>query len=282
MSDMNRVPVELHLLDIEPQQQSALHHQLTTRGFALINVRDRARTRALNQGLETAAELSGFRFPPINVDEVRYAEPHREAFRALYATALECLMQLDPDMCRDVEGTQRLTQEALRQPSSTLTSLSHLHPELFSASPHEPFPADHPFHPTFFNLFNYDHGALNGHKDRGLLTIIYIKPAAHNERQEASALWVANAEGSWMSADHELSRVREEQAPITSDHQVILLIGEEGEEAFRSTHPHLFAAEHSVRVSPIGDYIERSHYLRDPTSREDANRLSAALILQRR
>ena len=272
---MKLAPVELHLLDLEAQQRSILHHQLASRGFALINVRDRARTRALDQGLESAAELSGFRFPPINVDEVRYDEPHREAFRALYATALECLAQLDPEVHRDGGGIKTSTQEA------AATSLSHLHPELFSASPHEPFPADHPFHPTFFNLFNYDHGALNGHKDRGLLTVIYIRPAHHDGRQAASALWVANAEGSWVSADRELGRVRAERTTTTSDHQVILLIGEEGEEVFKSFHPHLFAAEHSVRVSPVGDYIERSHYLRDPTSREDANRLSAALILQR-
>lgn len=265
--------VELNLLSQDVQQQQRLHHQLAGRGFALINVQDPKRTHALNRGLEVAAELSGFRFPPINVDEVRYAEPHREAFRALYATAIECLAQLSPDDMSMVKSPHI--------PSNN-SDLSHIHPELFSASPHEPFPVDHPFHPTFFNLFNYDHGALNEHKDRGLLTIIYIRPAPHNERREASALWVANTAGEWTSADYKINSIHASQGASEINHQVVLLIGEEGEEAFKSTHPHIFAAEHSVRVSPAGDYIERSHYVPDPISRVSANRLSAALILKHR
>ena len=267
-------PVDLKSLGREQDQLLRLHHQLSTRGFALINVRDSERTRALDHGLLTAAQLSGFRFPPINVDEVRYEETHREAFRALYATALECLSRLSTDdVVMDIDGGRSLP-------------LARLHPELFSVSPHEPFPEGHPFHPTFFNLFNYDHGALNGHKDRGLLTIIYIKPAHLSQRDEASALWVSNAEGIWTSADQAIISARNDQSDMGQDdphlnHLVVLLIGEEGEEVFKHHHPHLFAAEHSVRVHPEGAYIERSHYLRDPTSRESENRLSAAMILKR-
>jgi len=267
-------PVDLKMLGKDQDQQHRLHHQIVTRGFALIHVQDPDRTRALDHGLLTAAQLSGFRFPPINVDEVRYEEPHREAFRALYATALECLVQLSDD-------------DMLKQTSTCHTqTLAQLHPELFSTSPHEPFPEGHSFHPTFFNLFNYDHGALNSHKDRGLLTIIYIKPAHLSQTDEASALWVSNAEGAWTSADQAIINARTTQSALINDHDhlnhlVILLIGEEGEVAFKDVYPHLFAAEHSVRVHPEGAYIEHSHYLRDPTSRERANRLSAALILKR-
>ena len=62
----------------------------------------------------------------------------------------------------------------------------------------------------------------------------------------------------------------------------LMLIGEEGEKVFQLQGvKQLYAADHSVRVRPNGEYIEYSHYQRDPESQSSSNRLSAALILQK-
>ena len=243
--------------------------QLIHRGFGLISISDPELLRAVNAGLDRAEALEGFRFPPINVETIRYHEVERDAFRALYTIALDCLNALKPDLARDVYTSQERG------------ALTARYPELFSASPHEPFSREHPFHSTFFNLFNYDHGSLNGHQDRGLLTVICMRPASPQLGGEASALWVEGADQTWRSADREildaLSGARSEPAPLYA----LVLIGEAGEDRLRDISPELFAAEHSVRVTPEGPYLERSHYVRDPSSRERANRLSAAMILNR-
>ena len=249
-----------------------LIEQLSGRGFALVTVRDRERAQALREALAASAMLEGFRFPPINTDEVHYREVHRGAFRALFATAIDCLRALAPQLASDA-------------PTSS-SALATRHPELFKRSPHEPFTLDHAFHPTFFNLFNYDHGALNEHRDRGLITLIHLIPAAvssaaASDAGEASALWVEDRAHMWSSAD-EAVRVADGALCDPTEHIMVLLLGEDGEEVLSADHPELFAAEHSVRVAPVGDYIERSHHQRDPTSRTHNNRLSAAMILKRR
>lgn len=266
----------------ETSRQTLVRH-LARRGFALIKVDQPRRVSALSAGLDRAGSLAGFRFPPINVDQVRYSEVERAAFHALYASAIDCLSALS-QTCQIDEAHD---------------SSEGLHPELFSVSPDEPFPLGHPFHPTFFNLFNYDHGALNEHKDRGLLTVICIRPAPHKAGREASVLWVEGADRVWRSVDHAVLDAQEahRRADQTTPSPLIitLLVGEDGEERFSeveldsgASNPQstsaisaLYAAEHSVRVSPEGPYIERSHYLRDPSSRAEHNRLSAALILKR-
>lgn len=288
MVSTSLAPVALGRLEsLDHEERSAeltrLKAQLATRGFALIRVCDAHRSAALRSALEASAELEGFRFPPINVDEVLYDEVHREAFRALFATAIDCLRALMPTL-----APPRSTEVETRRGAS----LDAQHPELFSGSPHDPLPLEHPFHPTFFNLFNYDHGALNEHRDRGLVTLIHIAPATPLEGREASALWVegrgaeGEAEGeAWSNADEAFERANRSLSD-PDEHLMVFMLGEDGEEVIntleqRPDQPKLFAAEHSVRVTPRGDYIERSHYQRDPRSRARYNRRSAAMILKR-
>ena len=240
----------------EPQVYSSIIQQLVQRGFAIIEVDDQKRAAALKAGIDEAGTLSGFRFPPINVENITYEEVHRKAFEALFFTAISCL--------------SILTQKD----EGNLAQIE----KLFSQSDHEPFPFDHNYHPTFFNLFNYNHGALNNHKDRGLVTVIHIDPPERAPEQ-ASSIWIKGLDNQWRSGD----RVISEAKGLSGDKSYILmLVGEEGETLFAEQKVgKLYAAEHSVHVHPEGEYIEYSHHQRDPQSRATQNRLSAALILRR-
>ena len=59
---------------------------------------------------------------------------------------------------------------------------------------------------SFFNLFHYDYGCLNTHKDRYLVTVI----AAHSLQDEIprSALWVRSSTGTWHNVDRLLPAER--------------------------------------------------------------------------
>ena len=241
---------------LQSRSKELLLKQLSSRGVALLEIDEAKEAEALHQGLLEAKNLSSFRFPPINVDVIKYEDIHRNAFRALYETAISCLSLL--------MGSDQSHEANCKS--------------LFSESLDEPFPLDHAYHPTFFNLFNYDHGALNTHKDRGLLTIIHVDPP-QEAPHEASALWIEGPQQTWSSGDE---LIRKAKVKKQNNLYALLLVGEEGETLFHERGQlDLYAADHSVRVEPTGEYISHSHHQRDPQTRPHNNRLSAALILRK-
>lgn len=231
-------------------------HQLEMFGFSLLSIENPDLVHGLQSGLSAAEALKSFRFPPINVSEVKYDQPERDAFRSLYTIAVSTLAALQGD------------RSHLEAPES----------ELFSASPDEPLDPSHPLSATFFNLFNYDHGALNAHQDRGLVTIICVAPPEENT--DRSSLWIKGADELWRSADESVFSVSRSLQNPQDQMLVILLVGEQGEILLRDKYPQLFAAEHCVRVRPEGPFIERSHHVPDPESLTSGNRISTALILR--
>eukprot|EP00444_Apocalathium_aciculiferum_P018344 CAMPEP_0183458964 /NCGR_PEP_ID=MMETSP0370-20130417/134583_1 /TAXON_ID=268820 /ORGANISM="Peridinium aciculiferum, Strain PAER-2" /LENGTH=356 /DNA_ID=CAMNT_0025650777 /DNA_START=99 /DNA_END=1166 /DNA_ORIENTATION=+ len=105
-----------------------------------------------------------------------------------------------------------------------------------------------PYSSSFFNIFNYDCGCLNTHRDRGVLTLVYGVGGAPADTGSGpgSRLWfkVPGPEGlHWVPAENS---------------QLLLWAGDclglAGVES----------VEHNVRVNPDGAYIDRSHHLRDP------------------
>ena len=242
------------LLEEVTESRTELVRQLSQRGFALLSIQRLTHIQALDRSLEVASELAGFRFPPINVDTVTYDDAHRDAFRALYAIATGCL-------------------GALAQSDDLPAPLID---QLFCTSPHEPLASDHPYAGTFFNLFNYDHGALNPHLDRGLVTIIHLRPAKN--REGSSVLWVRGSDNTWCNADDCIR-----QCMMNGEADVryaLILIGEDGAAFLKENLPSLYPAEHSVRVQPSGPWIDHSHHRPDPETLPKDNRLSAAMILK--
>ena len=58
------------------------------------------------------------------------------------------------------------------------------------------------------------------------------------------------------------------------------MVGEDFEALPFSKKLGLYGAQHAVRVDPQGEFIEHSHFRRDPASAEVQNRKSAAFILR--
>lgn len=255
VDDMTYAPIPVSAISQpESRSKNELITQLRQRGFGLLELDIEERVAAVERGLNEAAQLEGFRFPPINVEEVSYQPVHREVFTSLYQTAIDCLSMFARDELKESAGVEAL----------------------FSQSPHEPFPRDHPFQPTFFNLFNYDHGSLNRHQDRGLMTVIHVEPPSA-QNQPRSALWVEGPHGTWRNADRV---IHNQQARSPDSSFALLLLGEEGEALLSTKHEGLYAAEHAVRVDPEGSFLARSHHQRDPAAGASGNRRSAALILR--
>lgn len=234
-----------------------LRSQLQSHGYARIRIDDTQLNEALSEAINDAQQLNGFRFPPLDEAAV-YTPVRRRAFSGLYTIAVEVFRAL-------VHG--------LECPSSIREALSRIDPTtqvLFGADGHghQPFSHGQPFSQSFFNLFNYDGGALNPHVDRSLLTVIRVRPG-QNEGKNQSTLWVEGTDGVWRNADQEVDI-----------EDVLILIGEDCE-AIRSIQDlNLRAASHSVRVDPCGGYIPHSHFRPDPQTPTNHNRKSAAFILR--
>ena len=239
----------------------ALIAELLRYGFCRVEVDDTDIHHALEEGLDEASRLDSFRFPPINTEHPpQYNQARREAFTALFDVATTCLRALLTS--RDPLALSRALDE-IRAPQRN----PFMDDERSAES--DPFAEDHPFHPSFFNLFNYDHGALNSHLDRSLLTIIKVRPRVISGR---SSLWIANKSGQWTNGDRAVSE--------GAKRAVIVMIGEDGARLPFAADAGLYPAEHCVRLYPEGTYIERSHHRHDPEAHPTENRLSAAFILR--
>lgn len=245
------------LIERSPSGLSVLRADLQRRGYARVRVDDVVLHTALIDAIEDATALVGFRFPPLDEPAV-YTPARRRAFCALYAIAVEVFKALmhgldcPPSIHKALQGTDA-TESSLFGPDG---------------KGHQPFCDGQAFSQSFFNLFNYDGGALNPHVDRSLLTVIRVQPG-RNEFGQQSALWVEGADGVWRNADNDVT-----------PEDVLILIGEDCEAIPSIQEYPLKAAAHSVRVDPSGAYIAHSHFRPDPETPATQNRKSAAFILR--
>lgn len=245
------------LIQRSPSGLSVLRADLQHRGYARVKVDDVALHTALIDAIEDAAALGGFRFPPLDEPAV-YTPTRRRAFCALYTIAVEVFRALmhgldcPPSIHNALQGTDA-TEPLLFGPDG---------------KGHQPFCDGQPFGQSFFNLFNYDGGALNPHVDRSLLTVIRVQPG-RNESGQQSALWVEGVDEVWRNADSDVTPA-----------DVLILIGEDCEAIPSIQEYPLKAAAHSVRVDPDGAYIPHSHFRPDPDTPVTHNRKSAAFILR--
>ena len=242
--------------------RQSLIFELQQKGFARIRLDEPHLADALSAALDDAEALPGFRFPPIDESAPHYTPVRRGAFYALYEAARACLAAL-------VAGEEQPTwlKDALeKEPAHLLQKQEELESRggLATEDLLDPSAA---FADSFFNLFNYDNGALNPHADRSLVTAIFVRPASDPHHQ--SALWVENGHGQWTNADAQLQ-----------DKELMVMVGEDFEALGCAEKLGLYGAQHAVRVDPEGEFIEHSHFRRDPASAKAQNRKSAAFILR--
>ncbi|KAL7545442.1 hypothetical protein ACHAWF_008796 [Thalassiosira exigua] len=275
---------------MSPSAAEAMLAHLRSRGFARISLRPDARPwirDSLHAAcVRDAASMDGFRFPPPPGEgPTIYDDSKRRAFRALFKVATCCLSGL----LGPLDGRGGGTTASARAEANAYALVGALRRVrdgggdfgLFRRDDDEPFEPGQPFSQSFFNLFNYDHGSLNAHVDRSLLTVIYsYAPKAEAaqigtlepppEGALRSALWVKDPRGKWRNADLSCDR----------DHALVL-VGEDLEGVGIASALGVVAAEHAVRVDPTGPRIERSHFQRDPAcAGKGPSRRSAAMILR--
>ena len=296
-----------------PTAVETMLSQLSNRGFACVSLQHEhcpwIQDALQSATARDAASLGAFRFPPLE-GPIVYTESRRLAFRALFEVATNCFSgMLHHANCSDHLSTRDDGQSSslLQQKINIYTAALHqIHDnkegsndfELFRHN-NEPFEHDdQPFSQSFFNLFNYNHGSLNSHVDRSLLTVIYSNvpnhedvveaatsisgdqpsPSNQNSSQRRSSLWIKDNKHTWHNADQ---AVQLNEAIVMVGEDLMSSNNDEKEESSIASILGLYAAEHAVRVDPAGLRIERSHFRKDPRCTEDiANRCSAAMILR--
>ena len=231
-------------------------------GFVKISLPEGTLLNSLRGGIAEGDRMGTFRFPPVGEPAV-YTDAHRDCFRALYTlgkVGLEWIL-----------SCIKVSNEPAAHLSDLLNRADAQSAELFAPDGlgHAPFADGQAaaFSSSFFNIFDYEHGSLNGHKDRYLTTTIYASVST-DTAHERSALWVRGADDTWRNVDSALAA-----------NEVVLMIGEELESLLSESDLGLFAADHCIRVDPNGEFIERAHFRRDPTSLVGGNRVSAAFVL---
>ena len=226
--------------------------QLCQNGFARVRLIDKSKLAILQSQLALIQQTSTFRFPP-EEGPVIYDSNKRDCFRILFHVARGCLSLLLP--VETDEHVKRLRQKLNR---SVEQKLFH--------NPNAPFSQEQSFSGSFFNLFHYDHGCLNTHRDRYLITVIAVLPPADGVNR--SALWVKSPLRGWQNADQ-----------IVAADELLVFVGEEMAQLSTTWPSPLPAVEHCIRVDPNGERIPHSHHRRDPMTPQTGNRCSIALVL---
>ena len=124
-----------------------------------------------------------------------------------------------------------------------------------------------PYAASFCSVFNFDHGFLNDHRDRGLVTAIYGgRAAGTSDGARQVRLWGQRpgGDGEWHALDG-----------LPAD-AVVLLVGEGLERLSGGDFPALL---HSCRVDPRAEPLSMLHRGPHPGAPEDGNRQSIALVL---
>ena len=254
-------PISLRDLRVQDQHTCLrLRDQLIRERYAVISLDTEDSHQTLEGALRRFEPNQTFRFPARDGDSC-YDDSTKRCFEILYEAAVVCTRALwssSPELSAAFPAIQASVGDALEEDFT-----------LFSEeTPHAPFSStDAPFGHTFFNIFNYDHGMLNEHKDRGVVTAIYIEPG-RLDTEAVSQLWVGRSEDDWVAMDSLVERG-----------QLVIFVGEELEAMAHEVGLDLLAVNHCVRVEPRGDYVSYSHSRRDPDALPVGNRRSAALVL---
>ncbi|MEE2960169.1 MAG: hypothetical protein VYA34_05445 [Myxococcota bacterium] len=263
MSPKPKPPIRVKLSDLNKPHFPALEKfstSLRNNGFAIVQIDQNNETKLLRQSLTHCQDMGEFRFPPIG-EPAEYEKLHKACFRVLFKITRQCLKAL------------LTNHDEFRSDHPLLETLAESFSDRYRLFGHDgkdnyPFSNDQTaFAPSFFNIFHYDHGLLNTHKDRCLVTAIFVNQDA-NATSPRSALWVKGLSGDWVNTD-----------ALVQEDEVLILLGEEFQTLANSAGVPLWAAEHCIRVDPFGLDIERAHHRPDPATPKTGNRMSAALIL---
>ena len=254
---VSKIPLsDIQRLDTQAVQ--SLTEELSKQGFAILNAQGYQEASIIQRTLECSRHMKTFRFPS-HSESIEYSDDQRHSFRTLFQWGQWCLrallMELDPDGHQSTDVLELLRKS---------DSMSNLFPP--NGSGHTPFPDGVPFSGSFFNIFHYDYGLLNHHRDRYLVTVVAadIIPSASKK----TALWVNSPSQGWINLDDRLE-----------PGDIAIFTGEDFEALSSKLGRTIHAVEHCTRVDPTTDRIRIVDNQPDPSTLKSGNRVSMAFVL---
>lgn len=227
--------------------------QLQQRGFGALRL-----TQDEKMGLERAvAEFKSrgvFRFPSVEEESTVYSAAAKTGFNVLYAIAAHTGAAI-ADEVRIHTGIE----------VDLVTEENTLALPAFAEGEDTPFTgagSSRAYIHSFFNIFNYNHGTLNAHRDRCLVTAVY---GSSSRSTQATHLWAQTNDQTWIDLDE----------TVDSNHLVLFT----GEDLQDMTDGYFSAILHACRVDPTGPFLAHSFENRDPDAAPTGNRQSLALVL---
>ena len=153
---------------------SATKGSLQRHGYAVVHAPAAARHCAA--AVAAWATCGSFRFPSVSEPSTSTAARvgsgaemdalYRRAFNELYLLTAECASSLWPGLPAPPAATRPFAEDAVgTRPFADARARSS------------------PYAGSFCSVFNFDHGFLNDHRDRGLITAIYGRAAGTSDNQ---------------------------------------------------------------------------------------------------
>lgn len=243
---------------LDSQAIQSLTEELSQQGFAILNTQGYEEASVIQRTLEHSRQMTTFRFPS-HSESIEYSDNQRHSFRTLFRWGQWCLrallMELDP--------TSQLSRDTIKLLEQS-DSISNLFPP--NGLGHTPFPDGVPFSGSFFNIFHYDYGLLNHHRDRYLVTVVAADVIPSTS--EKTALWVNSPTQGWVNLDK-----------ILEPRDIAIFTGEDFEELSSTLGRTIQAVEHCTRVDPTTERIRIVDNQPDPNTTKNGNRVSMAFVL---
>ena len=221
--------------------------ELKIKGFTIINLPSIAPTLA--SATSAFTKLNQFRYPCDNYDKI-INEKYQAAFNSMYFLTAACLHQV-------------CSEFPLPPPTTAPFDKSNKSPFCGSQTS-----KDLPYSDSFASIFNFNHGFLNAHLDRGLLTAVYgcAEPLLTKQHKPTVSLWCQHlSTGEWVNLSEH-----------TGDQDIIIMVGEQLEHwtggAFK-------AVKHACLVDPTNADWLNAKLPKDPDAPDRGNRQSIALVL---
>ena len=253
---------KLNLSEIQQLNPRAINNfisQLAQNGFAIVKTDGFPERNAILRTLKDARKMETFRFPPHEHIGI-YSEDQRESFRAFFKWTQICLTAL-------LKGLDPLEQHSadLKTSLGRTVDPDNLFPP--NGKGNEPFVQGMEFSGSFFNVFHYDFGLLNAHRDRCLITMVAVDQIQDNSTPK-TALWAKGPAQNWINVDE-----------LVETGEIILFTGEDFEQRSTQFGTPLPAAMHCTRVDPNAERLILFDDLPDPDSSTSNNRVSVAFVL---
>lgn len=262
--------MELHKLKLQDLNTLNQEHiekfvdTLQQHGFAILQTDGFTGNPEIRKTLLEAKGMQTFRFPAHDAP-IEYTEDKRASFQSLFLWSRICLRALLVALNPEASESQEI-QNAIEKSIDEQILFSP------NGTGHTPFPEGVGFSSSFYNIFHYDYGLLNHHKDRYLVTVVAVNSerdcSTDNTDSPKTALWAQSPSAGWVNID-----------ALLEDNEIAIFTGEDFEALSTRLGNPIPAVLHCTRVDPTGPRLPRYDNQPDPSTPPTGNRVSMAFVL---